>query len=184
MDIRRALPVDSPGICELAVANYKLNLSATDLQNGFLSAKFTIQQIDDMARDLGIIVARDSDRVVGFACASRPEWHGQPVIVKRMLEVFEDVLFHGRLINEQDVFVYGPVCIDVIFRGRGLLHELYRGLKRELSAQYDVGMGFVAADNPRSLKAHKHGLRMTEVGRFTHEECRYHALAFRVAAER
>lgn len=181
MDVRRALPIDYHGICELVDANYKLNLSSVELQNGFLSARFTSEEIDEMAQDLGIIVARSSDRIVGFVCASRREWHGQPPMAKRMWTVFAHTLFHGRPLNEQDVFIYGPVCIDVQYRGQGLLQALYGALNCELCAQYEAGMCFVAEENQRSLRAHTNGLGMTDVGHFIHNESRYHALAFRVA---
>jgi hypothetical protein len=77
MEICRALPADYSRICELAAANYEKNLSTTDRQKGFLSAKFSLQQVSNMARDLGIIVAKDNNRVVGFVCASRCDWNDQ-----------------------------------------------------------------------------------------------------------
>ena len=181
MDVRPALPVDYAGISELALANHRSNLSSVELQNGFLSAKFTMEEIADMAHDLGIIVARSSDRIVGFVCASRREWYGQPPMAKRMWTVFAHTVFHGRPLNEQDVFIYGPVCIDVHYRGQGLLQALYGVLNRELCARYEAGMCFVAEENQRSLRAHTNGLGMTDVGHFIHNESRYHALAFHVA---
>lgn len=182
MEIRRALPVDYSRICELAAANYEKNLSPSDRQQGFLSAKFSLRQVTDMASDLGIIVARDNNQVVGFVCASRCDWDDQPPIVKSMLTEFDRILFQGRPLNEQRLFIYGPVCIDRAYRGQGLLRKLYQGIKRELAGKYYVGSAFIAEGNSRSLKAHLEGLGMTKVARFTHDDRSYRILAFHVEA--
>src|SRR5262245_7771497 len=136
MIVRRATPADYSGICELAAANYEQNLSPNDRQRGFLSAEFTSQQIADMATDLGIVVASDEGRVVGFACASRHDWSGQPPVVKNMFAKFDQIQFQGRPLTEYTAFVYGPVCVDVSYRGRGLAGELYRGIQQEVSGRY------------------------------------------------
>jgi hypothetical protein len=180
MVIRRATPPDYSGICELAAANYEQNLSPNDRQQGFLSAEFTLQQVADMAVDLGIIVAVDQARVVGFACASRCDWVGQPPIVTSMVATFDQIRFQGRPLTDYAVFAYGPVCIDLPYRGRGLYRELYRGVQREVSGKYDLGWCFVAEENSRSLRAHVEGLGMSEVGRFTHAERGYRVLVFTV----
>ena len=183
MEIRRAIPDDYPGICELAAANYEQNLSPTDRQQGFISAKYTLQQIANIASDLGIIVARDNDRVVGFACASRLNSDDQPSIVKNMIAEFDRIGFQGRPLADYKIFLYGPACVGLAYRGRGLLRELYQGIKREATGKYDLGSAFVDEDNPRSLKAHAKSLGMSEVGRFTHDERSYRMLVFRVEAD-
>jgi hypothetical protein len=143
---------------------------------------FSLRQVSNMARDLGIIVAKDNNWVVGFVCASRCDWNYQPAIVKSMLAEFDRILFQGRPLNEYSVFIYGPVCIDLAYRGRGLLRKLYRGIKRELAGKYSVVSAFIADGNSRSLQAHRDGLGMSEVARFTHDECSHHILAFPVEA--
>ena len=183
MEIRRAIPDDYPGICELAAANYEQNLSPTDRQQGFISAKYTLQQIANIASDLGIIVARDNNRVVGFACASRLNADDQPSIVKNMIAEFDRIGFQGRPLADYKIFLYGPACLGLAYRGRGLLRELYQGVKRAVTGKYDLGSAFVDEDNPRSLKAHAKSLGMSEVGRFTHDERSYRMLVFRVEAD-
>jgi len=180
MEIRRAIPDDYLGICELAAANYEQNLSPTDRQQGFISAKYTLQQIANIANDLGIIVARDSDHVVGFVCASQLNSDNQPSIVKKMIAKFDGIGFEGRPIADYKIFIYGPACLGPAYRGRDLLRELYQGIIREVTGKYDLGLTFVDEDNPRSLKAHAKGLGMSEVGRFTHGERSYRMLVFRV----
>ncbi len=180
MNIRRATPGDYSGIFELAAACYEQNLSPAERRQGFLSAQFTSRQIADMAEDLGIIVASEEERVVGFACASRFDGEGQPPIVKTMIAEFERIHFRGRPLQEYRLFLYGPACLDPAYRGRGLLRRLYREINRGVAGKYDVGSAFVSEDNPHSLKAHVDGLGMSDVGRFAHDGRDYHILAFAV----
>jgi hypothetical protein len=180
MVIRRATPADSAAICALAAANYEQNLSPDDRQQGFLSATFTLPQVADMVMDLGIVVATDQDRVVGFACASRCDWADQPPIVKSMVATFDQIRFRGRPLADYAVFVYGPVCLALPYRGRGLYRELYRGVQREVSEKYELGWCFVAEENSHSLTIHIEGLGMSAVGGFTHAERGYRSLVFTV----
>jgi hypothetical protein len=180
VEIRRARLSDYAGICELAEANYVRNLSPSDRQQGFLSAQFTVQQIDNLATDLGIMTACDNERVVGFACASRCDLADLSLVAKIMITTFTRVYFRGQPLSAQKVFIYGPACIDILYRGRGILRGMYGGLLREMAGRYDVGVSLVAEDNIHSLHAHTEGLGMRVVGSFTHEEHGYHILAFPV----
>jgi hypothetical protein len=182
VDVRRATPDDYAGILELAEANYEGNLSPGERRQGFLSARFTLRQVADVASDLGIVVGIDEGRVAAFVFASRCEFADQPDIVKAMVAEFDRVRFQGRPLSEYGVFVYGPACIGRDHRGRGLLRKLYEGLRREVAGKYDLGTAFIAEGNPHSLKAHVEGLGMSEVGRFTHAGHGYHLLAFPVEA--
>jgi predicted GNAT superfamily acetyltransferase len=177
---RRALPVDYTAILNLQSANYVANLSTDERQQGFLSAQFTPEQIAQIAKDLGSIVAVMDDQIVGFVCAFRNEFEtGSPVIAK-MLESYDRMVFEGRALNSFRSYIYGPVCLARDFRGRGLLRGLYEAQKKDLAGQFEIGVAFVSRSNPHSLDAHVKGLGMTEVGDF---ECRgnvYITLAFRL----
>jgi len=132
-----------------------------------------------MAEDLGIIVASDQGRVAGFLCASRFDWGETPPIIRTMSAVFGQVIFNGQPLSAQRKFLYGPVCIDLPFRGQGLLRGLFLRLNQALADGFEVGVVFVAVDNPHSLEAHTKGLGMEAVGEFTHAGLRYHILAYR-----
>jgi hypothetical protein len=180
---RRALPEDYPAILSLQSANYIANLSANERKQGFLSAQFSPEQTAQIAEDLGTIVAVIDGQILGFVCAFRNEFEtGSPVIAK-MLESYDDMKFEGRRLSSFKSYIYGPVCIDRNYRGRGLLRGLFEAQKKELAGQFEIGVAFVSRSNPHSLTAHVDGLGMTEVGDF---ECRgntYATLVFRVPAQ-
>jgi hypothetical protein len=180
IEYRRTKPADYGDILRLQSANYIANLSEEERKTGFLSAEFTPEQTAQIAEDLGTIVAVIDDQIVGFVCAFRNEFEtGSPVIAK-MLASYDRMIFEGRALSSFRSYIYGPVCIALEFRGRGLLRGLFEAQKNNLAGQFEIGVAFVSRNNPHSLQAHVDGLGMSEVGDF---ECRgtiYVTLAFRV----
>lgn len=176
----RAKPEHYASILHLQSANYIANMSEQDRKEGFLSAEFTKQQVAAMAEDLGITVAVDSGVVTGYLCAFRNEFnHGSPVLAK-MLESYDRVQFAGKPLSSYNSYIYGPVCIGRDYRRRGLLRGLCEAQKKDLAGQFEVGVAFVARNNPHSLQAHVAGLGMTDVGDFEVRGNVYVILAFRV----
>lgn len=180
---RRAEPRDFPAILKIQSANYVANLSVEERKEGFLSAEFTPEQVAAMARDLGIIVAREAGSVLGYLCGFRNDFnHGSPVLAK-MLESYDRVRHEGKPLSAYRSFVYGPVCIDRAQRRRGLLRGLYEALKNEVAGKFEVGVAFVARDNTHSLRVHVDGLGMADVGDFEVRGKVYAILAFSVPSK-
>ncbi|HXG51680.1 MAG TPA: GNAT family N-acetyltransferase [candidate division Zixibacteria bacterium] len=180
--LRRAEPADFPAILRLQSANYVENLPPEERAQGFLSAEFTEEQIAAMAADLGIVVAVAPGGLAGYVCAFRNEFdHGSPVLA-RMFECYDRAELEGKLLRDYRTYVYGPVCVAREHRGSGVLRALYEAQKRDLAGRFDVGVAFVARDNPHSLAAHRAGLGMAEVGGFEVGPRRYAILAFRLPA--
>ena len=175
---RRAGTADYEAILRLQAANYVGNLSEDERREGFLSAEFSRQQVAAMAEDLGIMIAGVAGVVAGYLCAFRNQFnHGSPVLVE-MLKSYDRVQFRGKPLNSYNSYVYGPVCIGKRYRQRGLLRGLYEAQKRDLAGRFDVGVAFVARNNPHSLQAHVAGLGMDEVGDFKVKGNIYVILAF------
>ncbi len=181
VEFRRAKPQDFPAILKLQSANYAGNLSVEERKEGFLSAEFSPEQIAEMAADPGIIVAGDSDSLLGYLCSSRCDFKHQTTDLTKMLESFDSVEYQGKPLSSYKSFIYGPVCIGRPHRGRGLLRGLYEALKREVAGRFEVGVAFVARNNPNSLQAHVAGLGMAEVGEFEVKGNVYVTLAFKVS---
>lgn len=177
---RLAVPADYPHIVNLNVANHVANLSATEREDGFLSALFTLEQIAAMAEDLGITVALVGGQVAGFLCAFRNDFdHGSPVVAK-MIESYDRLSFDGKLLNTYKSYAYGPVCIDRAHRRKGLLRGLFEEQKRELAGRFEVGVALIARTNQHSMDAHVAGLGMTDVGSFEVGGNVFATVAFRV----
>ncbi len=182
MEFRRATADDYPAIFRLQTANLLANLEPGERDGGFLAAGFTVPQIDQIARDLGIIVAEDRGIVVGCVCSLRPEFEHSPPAMTEMVRRLDQVRFGGRLLCEQRPFVYGPVVIDRAKRGSGGLRGLYQRLLQEMVGSFDVGVALVAEENRHSVDAHVRGLGMTAIGGFECGGRRFLILAFSVSS--
>jgi hypothetical protein len=180
VEYRRATPADYAAILRLQSANFIANLSEEERKQGFLSAQFTLDQTARIAEDLGTTLAMVGNQVAGFLCAFRNEFEtGSPVIAK-MLESYDRLVFEGKPLSAFKNYVYGPVCIGKQYRGRGLLRGLYEAQKRALAGEFEIGVAFVARNNPHSLSAHIAGLGMAEAGDFSVNDSVYATLAFRL----
>jgi len=175
---RRLTDQDHAGILALQEANLFDNLSAEARRDGFLSARFSREQLVQIDRDVGVLVARDAERVVGYMCASGVELNRQFPLLLAMIGRYDEVNFQGAALADQKTFVYGPVCVDRAYRGRGVLRGLFQALLRDIAGRFDAGVAFVAEDNRRSLAAHVAGLGMHDVGRFEFNGRLYRILAF------
>jgi predicted GNAT superfamily acetyltransferase len=101
-------------------------------------------------------------------------------VIAKMLDTYDLVKFDGKPLSSYSSYIYGPVCIDRTYRGRGLLRGLYEAQKQDLAGKFDVGVAFVSRSNCHSLNAHIAGLGMTEVGDFELKGNVYVILAFRL----
>ncbi|MDF0668296.1 MAG: GNAT family N-acetyltransferase [Nitrospira sp.] len=183
MELRRAKLEDIPAILDVQAANFIGNLKDAERRDGFLSVKFTRQQLEEMTGDVGIIIAAIEGRLVGYLCASSCKLNRPFPLLAAMMQRFDAIDHHGRSLASSRVFIYGPVCIDRAYRGRGLLRGLYETLQREVAGRYDIGVAFVAEDNPHSLHVHVDGFGMAHVGEFVLSGKQYHILAFDVRSE-
>lgn len=183
MEFRRATREDIPAILDVQDANFIGNLEDAERREGFLSVKFTREQFEEMAGQVGIIVAVVGGRLAGYLCASSCEFNRPFPLLAAMMQQFDVIDYRGRSLAASRVFIYGPVCIDRPYRGQGLLRGLYDMLQREAAGRYDIGVAFVAGDNPHSLRVHLDGLGMAHVGEFAFSEKRYHILAFAVRSD-
>jgi L-amino acid N-acyltransferase YncA len=175
---RRARPEDFSAILRIQEANFVENLAPEERGEGFLSATFTRDQLEAMARDVAVLVASDGESVVGFLCASGPGFNHESPLVTRMMRELTHIEHSKRPVEAHRFFMYGPVCIDRPYRGRGLLRGLYDALLQEAAGKYDIGVAFVAEDNPHSLRAHVQGLGMVEAGQFECGGHRYKIMIF------
>lgn len=176
---RKATPADFEGILLLQHQNLLTNLTDEDLSQGFLSVEFTREQLHRVNSELGIFVALQGKRVVGYLMAETAEFAVGSPLIAHMLKRLRKVAFEGVVLS-CCFFVYGPVCIERQSRGQGILERLFEVMKEILKGQYDVGLAFVSQQNPRSLQAHTAKLGMRVIDEFEFGGGRYRALGFRL----
>jgi predicted GNAT superfamily acetyltransferase len=149
IEIAAAGENDIDGILELQAANQIAN-------GGTLSASLSRSQLQSIGSQMPLLVARRGQTVVGFLVSATGEAMVDIPIILAMLESYPA--------RARDAYVYGPICVDVKERGRGLAQLLFEHLRRLLPGR--EGVLFIRRDNEASIKSHRK-MGMREVASFS-----------------
>lgn len=177
---RKATPANFEGIIRLQHQNLMTTLRGEDLSQGFLTIEFTREQLQKINSELGIFVALHGEKVIGYLMAESIEFAASSPLIAHMIDRLKDITFSDVLLSSRKLFVYGPVCIDREHRGRRILEELFKVMLQAVRGQYDFGVAFVSALNPRSFHAHTNKLGMRMIDEFVFNGQKYWTLVFEV----
>lgn len=147
---------DLEGILDLQKANLAVNLSATEMQSqGFVTIAHTYEQLSKLNDFEKHIIAKDKGRVIGYLLAMTQRSRADIPVLIPMFNIFNEVFYKGRRIADNNYIVVGQVCIDKLYRGRGILDQCYATYKNYYSNKYSFAITEIATANTRSLNAHK-----------------------------
>jgi hypothetical protein len=182
VDVRLAKHDDVHDVMELETRNYVGNLAPAERSHGYISILHPRAWFDAAVDAGGLHVAvDDSGAVVGFIAVTEPpapqEAAASP-IMRAMLECVETIELDGNPIAAQRFAVRGPVLIDRSARGAGLYAAFNAVTSRAYRERFDVGVLFVAADNPRSFRTTTTKLGAKPVAQFEVDSLYYNLLAF------
>lgn len=149
LEIRVARESDLDGILELQATNQISH-------GGALSASFSRSHLQMIMRDMPLLVARRDHHVVAFLVCSTTDMIAEIPIIVAALDAYPT--------RAHDSYVYGPICVDVKERGRGLAQMLFDELRRLLPGR--EGVLFIRRDNAASLTSHRK-MGMREVSSFS-----------------
>ncbi len=177
---RKATSADFEGILLLQHQNLLTTLRGEDLSQGFLSIEFTREQLHKISSELGIFVAIQGRKIIGYLMAESIELAVGSPLIAHLLKRLKDFVFEDVSLSSCSLFVYGPVCIDKQHRGNGILEGLSNIMLQTLKGQYDVGIAFVPEQNLRSLHAHQVKLGMQIIDEFEFNGQKYRTVAFKI----
>ncbi len=133
------------------------------------------EQVDRIARDLGIAVAYEGNELIGFFCVSRPEHWPDDSIVHCLVHYLKTDSRDTRMAVPARFCIYGPMCLSPAARGKGVLGKMYEIVNANLGEHFVAGAGFISVNNPRSLAAVAK-LDWQPAGRFFRGNREYYAL--------
>jgi len=137
-------------ILELQQRNLFTNLTDEErLQEGFVTVSHTLDILMKMNAVCPHIIARDEDKVVGYALCMHPRFSEEIDILKPMFLEIKKIYP-----KTEKFIVMGQICIDKAYRGKSVFRMLYETMKQKTSNEYDTIITEVDAKNQRSLNAH------------------------------
>ena len=162
--------------------HYVGNLDVSEHADGFISILHPMEWFNWAVDSAVMHVAVTHDEsVTGFIAVTAPPRSlvlGSSPIIRAMLELAETLEFNGRPIAQQRYAFRGPALIDRAARGRGLYSAFNAVAREAYRERVDLGVLFVAADNPRSLHTTTTKLGAQSLATFEVDARRYHFLAF------
>lgn len=103
------------------------------------------------------IIAKDVDRVIGYALCMHPMFGDDIEVLRPMFKEITMAVKNMPLYQREqfnNFLVMGQVCIAKPFRGQGLFRSLYDYMKKKVIPPFGVIITEVDASNTRSMHAH------------------------------
>lgn len=143
-------------ILALQQRNLQQNIDETEMQTqGFVTMIHNIDVLQQMHNLAPSVVAKDGDKVIGYALVMLRECRELFPPLEPMFKNFDSLEYRYRPLKEYRFYVMGQVCIDKQYRRTGLFDQLYQKHKEIYGGQFDFIMTEVSTRNLRSLRAHE-----------------------------
>ena len=153
---RVSSPTEINGIRDLQALNLKQNITAEEaMDQGFLTAAYTIEYLQEMNAVSPSIIAKDGDKVVGYALVATKDIRKGHDLIEGLFDAIDACEYNGKSLRNVNYVVVGQLCVAKEYRGQDLVQKLYGHFRDCLSNEFIYLVTDVAKANVRSLKAHK-----------------------------
>ena len=179
---RNATVADIPQIESLQKRYHVSFISEEEKKNGFVTTLFTPEQLTELIeQEDGISLACDGDKVVAYAMAGSWQFWSKWPLFQYMIADLPSTQYLGRTLTTENSYQYGPVCIDMAYRGQGVLQELFAHSARQMGKRYPILITFINHVNPRSYKAHTEKVGLEVIKNFSFNGNNYYELGYDTA---
>ena len=135
-------------ILSLQQMNLKSAVSSDEMEKeGFVTVHHTLDVLTRMNNACPHIIAKDGDKVVGYALSMTEDFKDEISVLRPMFTELENV-------NIQNFITMGQICVAKTHRKMGIFRGLYNAMKIASYPTYDAIITEVDATNSRSLGAH------------------------------
>lgn len=137
-------------ILDLQQKNHKQNINVDEKQKeGFVTVSHSLDLLTEMNAACPHIIAKDQDKVVGYALCMHPRFGNDIEVLKPMFKEINSVMPKA-----EPFMVMGQICIDREYRRQGIFRKLYETMKESIQPVFISIITEVDATNHRSLEAH------------------------------
>jgi predicted N-acetyltransferase YhbS len=174
-------------ILDLQAANLPVALTPEAMASqGFVTVRHEPAVLRRMNERAPAIIARDGDRVVGYALVMPRDFAPFVPILAPLFARLDGLSWQGAALGDNPRwFVMGQVCVASGYRGIGVFDGLYRAMALTYRDRFDFTVTEVAERNTRSLRAHSRaGFETLHVYHDATTGERWHVIALDFAAAR
>jgi hypothetical protein len=182
MFYRNATLADIPQIEDLQKRYHISFISEEEKKNGFVTTLFTAEQLTELIeQEDGISLACDGEKVVAYAMAGSWQFWSKWPLFQYMIQDLPSIQYLGQTLSTENSYQYGPVCIDMAYRGRGVLQALFTYSARQMSQRYPILITFINHVNQRSYIAHTQKVGLDVIKDFSFNGNNYYELGYDTA---
>jgi GNAT superfamily N-acetyltransferase len=135
----------------LQLQNSSQNITSEEkLQEGFVTVQHTVALLEQMNTACAHIIAKDGEKVVGFALVMLSSFRNEIEVLIPMFERIDSLIPAGK-----SYVIMGQVCVDKNYRKQGIFRGLYDFYRTQLQQEFDFLITEVANVNLRSMSAHE-----------------------------
>ena len=135
----------------LQLENSFLNLALEEkLQEGFVTAQHSVELLEKMNTACAHIIAKDNEKVVGFALVMLPSFRNELEVLIPMFDRIDTLIP-----VDKSYVIMGQICIAKSHRKQGIFRRLYNFYRAELQTEFDYLITEVDSINLRSMQAHE-----------------------------
>ncbi|TLP72907.1 GNAT family N-acetyltransferase [Maribacter sp. ACAM166] len=135
-------------ILSLQQINLKSAVTSSEIeQEGFVTVSHNLDLLKNMNEACPHIIAKDDDKVVGYALSMVPSFKNEITVLQPMFQELDRL-------HIQNYLVMGQICISKNHRKQGIFRGLYEVMKKASYPTYESIITEVDATNTRSLGAH------------------------------
>lgn len=147
---------DLQGVLDLQQANLSRNIPLeVQREQGFVTLQYTLEQMQRM-HDLGpTVIAKDGERVVGYAITAMPGVRSFVPELETLFQMLEEIRYEGKPLSQHPFYVVGQVCVANGYRGQGIFDKLYAHHQTTYSDRFRLFITDISMRNTRSLRAHE-----------------------------
>ena len=155
------------------------SIKQEDKKDGFITTAFTKEQMVDLITlEQGLFIAIENEKIVAYVMsASWKFWSRWPMFAF-MMEDLPNLEYLGQKLSVQNSYQYGPVCVDIEYRGSGVLEKLFDFARENMAKRFPILVTFINKINPRSYEAHTKKLKLEVIKEFSYNNNNYYELVY------
>ena len=155
------------------------SIKQEDKKDGFITTAFTKEQMVDLITlEQGLFIAIENEKIVAYVMsASWKFWSRWPMFAF-MMEDLPNLEYLGQKLSVQNSYQYGPVCVDIEYRGSGVLEKIFDFARENMSKRFPILVTFINKINPRSYEAHTKKLKLEVIKEFSYNNNNYYELVY------
>lgn len=143
-------------IAQLSAANLVTNISSeVKQQEGYVTWPYDLASLKAINSIQPSVIAKDGDKLAGYALVLTKEMAAVYPPLADALEHFAKIPYQDKMITEYNGYFMGQICVDIHYRGQGIVEKLYQFHKEQFSGKFDFLVTEISVHNPRSQKAHE-----------------------------